>query len=313
MIFRNTVRLLLTNFSNVWKALLYYFICFSLTIGVCYVVAEPIINALSNANVFSDLISIINGFFYHPDTIVKSIDDVFNTSLSVLSNNLQFTFNYIFLIVWLFFVFPFTLDLAQLAFGEVLYGFMTSKVKYSYTGRFIKNIGKSSIYSLVKYLLQFVFYAVIFGLIVLIVKIALLKSILFIFLDFLLVAITICFIAFKNTLFSCWMPAIAVLDCNVFKALKRNFSCVFKNFFNIFSNCFVLVLTAIVLNFFFSVFTFGIGIIFVLPLTAFVFVIFQMVSYFSTQGMRFYVYQDMIVSPKKFEEQEKMKELKFLI
>ena len=38
-----------------------------------------------------------------------------------------------------------------------------------------------------------------------------------------------------------------------------------------------------------------------------------MVSYFSSCGMRFYVYPDMFISPKKFEEQDKVKKVKYII
>ena len=63
MIFRNTIRLLLTNFSNVWKVLVYYIICIALTLGVCWSIATPIISKLAEANVFSDLSNLLNSFF----------------------------------------------------------------------------------------------------------------------------------------------------------------------------------------------------------------------------------------------------------
>lgn len=313
MIFRNTFRLLLTNFSNVWKVLLYYIICIALTFAVCWSIAQPIINELSKAHVFSDLGNLLNSFFSTPQNAPYSLNQIIDNAWSVLVTNIQFQFNYIFLIVWLVFVFPFTLDLAQLAMGEVLYGFMTSQVKYGFTGRFIKNIGKSCLYALVSYLVNFVFNALIIVLLVGIIKILTLGSFVYALLDVLLFAVLICIIGFKRTLFACFMPAIAVLDCNPFKALAINFKGVFKNFFRIFSNAITIVLTAIVVNLIFCIFTFSVSLIITLPLTAFVFVIFQMVSYFSSFGMRFYVYPDMFISPKRFEEQDKIKKMKYLV
>jgi len=38
-----------------------------------------------------------------------------------------------------------------------------------------------------------------------------------------------------------------------------------------------------------------------------------MVSYFTSQGMRFYVYPDLFVSPKHFEEQDKLRKIKNLL
>lgn len=167
MIFKNSLRLLLTNFSNVWKVLLYYTICVLVTFGVCWVVASPIIEKLTQANVFKDLLAVFNGFFYTPQQAVPSIGAVLDNAWAVITQNIQFRFNYIFLIVWVIFVLPFTIDLAQLAMGEVLYGFMTSQVKYSFSGRFIKNIGKSCVFALVKYVIEFILNLIIIGLFVL--------------------------------------------------------------------------------------------------------------------------------------------------
>ncbi|MBQ3047805.1 MAG: hypothetical protein IJD48_02190, partial [Clostridia bacterium] len=153
----------------------------------------------------------------------------------------------------------------------------------------------------------------LFGIFYLMIKLYTLGSFLYVLLDIVLIALLLCVIAFKYTLFSCFMPSIAVLDCNVFRALDKNFKVVFKNFFRIFSNCITLVLTALVVNLIFCVFSFGVSLVVTLPLTAVVFVIFQMVSYFSSCGMRFYVYPDMFISPKKFEEQDKVKKVKYII
>ena len=317
MIFRNAFRLLLTNFSSVWRVLVYYLICIALTLGVCYYVAEPIIIKLSDAQVFNNLLDMLNNLFYQTEGVIAStiaaLKNIWETTVQVITANTQLMFNYIFLIVWLAFIFPFTLDLAQLALGEVFYGFMTSQVRYGFTGRYIKNIGKSAVYSLSKYLVQFIFNLFNLALFVLIVKLFTLGNFLYVLLDVLLFAGLIISVSLKYTLFSCWMPGIAVLNSLSFKALHKNFKIVFKKFFNIFSNCLVLVLSAFVFNFLFIAYTFGVGLVFSFPLTAVLFVCFQMVSYFNCQGMRYYVYPEVFVSPKKFEEQDKIKKIKDII
>jgi len=313
MIFRNTFRLLLTNFSNVWKVLVYYIICIALTVGVCWSIASPIIAELNKANVFSDLGNLLNSFFSEPTIAPITLREILTNAKDVFVSNAQFTPNYIIFIIWIFFVFPFTLDLAGLALGEVFYGYMTSQVKYTFTGRFIKNIGKGCLYSFFKYFAQILLNIALFAIFYLMIKLYSLGSFLYVLLDIALLALLLCVVAFKYTIFSCFMPSMAVLDCNVFKALEKNFKIVYKNFFRIFSNCITLVLTALVVNLIFCVFTFSVSLIVTLPLTAVVFVIFQMVSYFSSCGMRFYVYPDMFISPKKFEEQDKVKKVKYII
>ena len=317
MIFRNSFRLLLSNFSNVWKVLVYYIICICLTLGVCYFVAEPVISKLSQAHVFENILETLNNLFHQTDGVIastiNSLNEIISTTWQVLTTNTQFMFNYVFFIIWIAFVLPFTLDLAQLALGEVFYGFMTSQVRYGFTGRFIKNIGKSCVYSLSKYAVQFVFNVGILSLFVIVVKFFTLGNILYVLLGVLVLAGLIVVVSFKHTIFSCWMPGIAVLNSLCFKALSRNFKIVFRRFFKIFSNYIILFLMALAFILLLCAYTFGIGLVFSLPFTASLFVAVQMVTYFNCQGMRYYVYPDTFVSPKKFEEQDKIKRIKNLI
>lgn len=304
----------MSNFSNVWKVLLYYLIVITLNIGVLALVSYPIFVKLNDAHVFTDFANIASHLFVQStQATASSLEGLLQTIANVLTTNAQFTFNYIFLIVWLVFVFPFTMDLAGLAMGEVLYGFMTSKVKYGFTGRFIKNLGKSAVFSLVKYFVQLIFNVAILALLYLTIKVATMGSFLYVILALLLFACTIVFISLKLTLFSCWLPAIAVLNQNVFKALNFNFKSVFRKFFSIFSNILLLVILSFVLNLICAVFTFTVSLIVTLPLTIFLFVTCEMVSFFFSQGMKFYCYQDMVISPKTFEEQDGIKKIKYLV
>ena len=281
---------------------------------VCGALAFPIIQKLSQANVFNDFLTIVNNFFNNtPTSTAVSLQSVNQTFFDVLSSNTQFTFNYIFLAIWLLFVFPFTLDLAQLPMGEVLYGYMTSQTKYSFTGRFIKTLKKSALYSLVRFFVLLIINCISFGLVYLIIRLATTGNVLNLLLDGVLLACLLVVIALKYALFSCWMPAIAVLDSKVLVALGQNFSTVFRKFGSIFSTSILLVVLAMVFNLIFGVFSFTVSFIITIPITAFVFGIFQMVSFFSSQGMRFYVYPDMVISSKTFEEQMNIENTKYLL
>ncbi len=314
MIFRNSIRLLLTNFSTVWKVLVYYLICFALTIGVCYLLAEPIVQKLTQANIFQDTLDLINNFFSsNPTTMAYTASELMNKAWTIIITNIQFKFNFIFLIVWLIFVFPYLLNLCQLAMGDILYGYMTSQVRYSFSGRMIINLGRSAVFSLVRFVVMLVFNLASIGLLVLSVSLAITGVFGNILLALCVLTLLLGFVAFKQTLFSCWMPALSVLGVNPFKALNRNFKAVFRNFFSIYSNIFLLCILTVVINLFCCVFTASISLIITLPLTAFSFAVFQMVSYFTSQGMRFYVYPDLFVSPKHFEEQDKLRKIKNLL
>lgn len=314
MMFRNSVRLLLTNFSNVWKLLVYYIICTVLTVLICVPILSPVVGKLSEANVFGDFWALANSMFYNPGDIAYTINDVINTFSTVISSNAsQFLVNYILFGFVIVFVAPFLFGLGSLPMGDVLYGFMTSQVRYTFTGSFIRNLGKSSLYCLTKILfvlpLNLIIVAVAYG----ILKLATMNSIGFVLLAIVCFAIFMMLIALKVSLYNCWMPGMAVLNIGPFKALKISFKSVFRKFGSIYSTAILFALLAMAVSFCIGIFTFLIALVVIIPLIVFTFIVFQMVSYFTSQGMRFYVYPDMFISPKKFEERDTIKKIRFIV
>jgi hypothetical protein len=276
--------------------------------------AEPIVNQLTQAHIFEDLLAVVNNFFSsNPTATTYNLSEILNSAWTIIITNIQFKFNFIFLLAWLVLVLPYLLDLCQIAMGEVLYGYMTSQVKYSFTGMMIKNLGKSAVFSLCRFVVELPLTAVNLGLFVLSVSLAVTGSLTNILLAIGVLALLLVAVSFKQTLFACWMPAIAVLEVGPFCALKRNFKAVFTHFFAIYSNILLLCVLAVVVNILCSVFTAFVSLIITLPLTVFAFAVFQMVIYFTSQGMRFYVYPDNFVSPKHFEEQDNIRRVRNLL
>ncbi len=314
MKFNNTVRLVLTNFSNVWKLLLYYIICIAISTLMLYPVVSPIIAKLSEARVFEELQVLFNGIFSQPTNFVSSFYDILITIGQVLTVNANaLLLNYIFTCVLLFLILPFMFGLADLAVGEVLYGYMSSQTTYSFTGSYFRNFGKSALYSLARLPFRLVLTG-IFGLAFYgIVRLWAMGGILYTLLGVLVFLACLVLYSLMITIFACWMPAIAVNGTRVYKSMVKGFRAVFRNFFSTFSNALAIVLCALVVNFLFGVFTFTTALIITLPLTAYTVTVYGMVAYFSNQGMRFYVYPDMFVTPKKIKEQETVKKLKFYI
>ena len=77
----------------------------------------------------------------------------------------------------------------------------------------------------------------------------------------------------------------------------------------VFSTSFVIFLLAIVLSMVIGVY----AIIIILPLISPLIHIFEMVMFFSSQGMRFYVDNDTILSPKRLEEVDRIEDAKFIL
>ena len=314
MKFSNTVKLVLTNFSNVWKLLLYYIICIALGVLLLYPIVVPIIDKLAEARVFEELQLLFNGIFSQPTGFIKSFDNILITIGQVIAVNANtLMLNYVLTLVLSFVIIPFLCNLAELAVGEVLYGYMTSQTPYGFVGSYFRNFGKSVLYSLTKLPFQIVFNIISYFAIIGIIKLFAMVEFLYVFLGVLLFLLYILLYTFKATVFSCWMPAIAVNDCSTYKAMIKGWATVFKNFFSTYSNALSIILCALVVNFLFGAFTFTTSLIITLPLTVYAMIVYGMVVYFSNQGMRFYVYPDMFVTPKRIKEQETIKKLKFYI
>ena len=314
MIFRNSMRLLFSNFSNVWKLLLYYVVCVALSALVCWWFVQPIVVKLSNAGVFASISNLFSSLFSsNPPQFAEEFSNIAQTIGNVLSSSVELRFNYVFVAFWLLFVFPVTIDMALLPMGEVLYGYMTSQVRYTFTGRYIKNIGKSVLFAMSRYVVLLPVNAILLAVFCLVIKFLIQATLASIVFAMVLLTLLVVLWAVRQTIFSCWMPAISVLGCKVFAGLGQNFEAAFRKFFAIFSNAFVLALCAIVFNLIFTVFTATISLSVTIPLTVFVFVIFQMVSFFDSHGMRYYIYPNMFISPKTFEEQDKIQKIKNLL
>lgn len=313
MIFRNTFRLIITNFSLVWKLLCYYFICFVITLLFCGAVAYPILAELNSANVFSDLISLINNFFVStPAQTATTFESVGQTINGIISSS-NYTFNYVFIGIFVFFIFPVMFDMAVVPAGEVVYGYMATQTKYSFSGRYFKSFLKSLKFSLTRYFVTLPFNIILLFLVYAMVKVATMGNILYILLVVLLLGVLILTLALRSALFSCFAPSYDIVNKDVFSALKENFKCVKNKFGSIFSTSILLVLICFALNLIFAVFTLTVGLLVTIPFTVFMFVVFQMVSFFSAEGERYYIYTDTLIKPKTFEETQDVERLKFLI
>ncbi|MEG1499480.1 MAG: hypothetical protein RR400_00190, partial [Clostridia bacterium] len=218
-------------------------------------------------------------------------------------------FSGIYSIFILAFVLPFLYNFAELAVGESLYGYMSSLTKISFTGSLFRNAAKSCLYGLVKVLVvlpvNLLICAAVFG----VLRLGAVSNEMFYFVPF-LVTVVACFaLGLKLTLFSGWMPAMIVFECGPFKGLRKGCKAVSRRFLKTLSTASIIIFAIFATNLLFGSFAF----IITIPL-AFMFVlVFPMIMFFGSQGMRYYVDSDTILAPKKLEEIDSFKKVKDII
>ena len=107
MTFRNSVRLLLTNFSLVWKILLYFGICFCVFVAIFIPILGPIVSKLTTAGVFEELNEIFNMIFTSPSDVITAVENVYIHFFAVLRDNASVLMvNYVFLGIVVFILIP---------------------------------------------------------------------------------------------------------------------------------------------------------------------------------------------------------------
>ena len=117
------------------------------------------------------------------------------------------------------------------------------------------------------------------------------------------------FMAIKEVFNAGWAPAKVVYNHNVCKSYSIGMRAVLRRGAKVFSTAFIFYLLAIVLSVVLGLY----ALIIILPIVSPLIHVFEMVSFFSSQGMRFYVDNDTILSPKKLEEVDKIEDAKFVL
>ena len=312
MMFKNSTKLLVANFSLVWKLILYYLIVFGIVIGLIAPFFGIIYEGFNSTGALTDFGRALTDFniSINPFDFIININEIstefFKLFIKFWEYNTGVAF-YVCLII--LYVFPFLIGLADLPVGQCLFGYMSSLTKYSFVGSYMKYFGRSVRFQLFKNLILLPIYTIFITIIVYVLKLAKFGGVIVYFMPFIFLAVIVGLISLKKTVFAGWMPAIVVYDCNMFKGFVKGIKSVGRRFFKVLSTAICIMLLAVAFNYLFGTFAFPV----IIPVFVFMFYVFEMVMFYGSQGMRYYVDLDTILSPKRLEENDSFKDLKNLI
>ena len=312
MMFKNSTKLLIANFSLVWKLILYYIIVCGIVIGLLAPFFGVISEQLNSTGVISETGNLLKNFnvSVNPFDLLVNINNVIVDFLKLFINFWNTNPGAAFYICFiLLYIFPFLLGLADLPVGQVLFGYMSSLTKYSFVGSYMRYFARSVRFQLFKTLVMlpvnlFIIFAFIYTL-----RLNSIGGLLVYFMPFILLAVLVSLVALKKTFFAGWMPSIVVYDYNMFKGFRKGLKAVVRRFFKVFSTAICIMLLAVAFNYLFGTFAFPI----LVPIFVAFFYIFEMVMFYGSQGMRYYVDLDTILSPKRLEESDSFRKVKNLI
>lgn len=308
MMFKNSLKLLCANFDKVWKLLVFELLSWAVVLGLLAPFYGTISTVILEAWKTFSLDSIfVSGTFYglHVATALSSVCGAILKFFELL-----FIANIaigIYFVVMLFIVRPFLSNVAKFVVCEMMYGYMASGSKVSFTGTMLRTLNRSLPYAGMKMLYSLPFNALI--LISLFGLTSIHHPIFDYIMPFMIVLVPALLLAFKETFTAGWAPAMIVFDVNVFRAFPKGMSAMFRRGLRVYSTAFVIFLLALILSMVLGLY----ALIIILPIIFPLLNIFEMVMFFSSQGMRFYVDADTILSPKKLEEVDRIEDAKYLL
>ncbi len=312
MMFRNSVKLLFSNFATVWKLLLYYLIITLIGVGLVAPVFSSVVEVFRSHNFFEVLVDLLTTF--NLGTNILSIFASFGTVISTLvACILDYFVIHTWLAVYLTFLFvvllPFLYELGGIAAGEILYGYMSSQAQVNFTGRIFSSVRKSFKYILAKLLIATPINILIFFLIYKVFALTALGGTIKFAVPLIITVVLCLLVTLRLVLFAGWLPALIVNDCGVWSAFARGIRAVGRRFFRTFSTMLVFVLLNICIDVLFG----SIAFLLLVPLGVYFVYIIDFVMFYGSQGMRYYVDADTIISPKRLEEVDRFSRCKDII
>lgn len=316
MMYKNSVKLLFSNFSLVWKTLLYNLIVFVLVGGLSYLAALPVFELLIEhglgsmiQNMFADFASSLNLILFVQDcgAILTSFSEI------ILDNFSSIAFNII-LFLFIIFVFgKFVSGVLKATQSEVLYSSMSSNMRVGLITSFVGNSKRILLLQLTQFIVTFPIDIVITFAVLMCFRLFTIGGILSVLTPFIIMLVAMILVSLRISLFCAWMPLVAVKDMGIFASLKENFKLVVRRLPKIFANSLGVVFTTIVVNGFALLFTIGVGLFITIPLCSVLLRTYQMSAFYGCYGMRYYVDYGTIVEPKRMEATERLSRTKYRI
>ncbi len=311
MMFKNSLKLFIANFSVFWKLLLYKIVA----VVICALFLIPTFSAWSHCLGTVNFSTILTNFatntvFLNTSSLLNNLFllvQAFLDALIVMFNVFPFAFFYSIFVVLI--LLPFLFGLSSIPTGEGLYSYMASLSKSSFMATFVSKLGVSSVYSIFRTLITLpfivIFGAGFYGLLYLTTFNGLIQ----IFLPIIIILYFVFMISMLVTTFCGWMPATVVFDISPSKSFKKGIKAVSRRYFRVFSSVFVIIFFATMFSMMFTSFS----LIALVPLASVSIIMLEMVMFFESQGMRYYVDLDSIISPKKLEQCDKFNKVKNII
>lgn len=306
MSIKNSLKILLNNFSSVWKILLYKTIVFIIGLALLAGLVLPniitVANNVAGTGIVSNIRNTIDAFLLRAD-ISQNIEAV-KTSLEaasrVLAENagrLIASYLYIGGIVVLTNLLG---GMSELVASDVVNADMSANAKYGFSSRFIINLGKNLKYQLIRLITEFPFYIIIAFIVW--VTFSFLFNYIAVFALFFAFVLGVFLVSMTQAFFCCWLPEITVNKTGIFDAIRTGFKISKPVYFNLLSSFAFINILILFINIMLAFFTCGAGLLISIPMSTLLVVIFRLVTYYDLKKLKYYTDSNTIISPPDITE-----------
>ncbi len=306
MTFVNSLKLFGSNWVKVLKFFLFYVViwglCFALFLPTFFEFQDLIVSLFHPTAINS-----FTGVFY--GSLGGNLHNLFNSVLNVCITAFQTNLGLaIYGLVVMFVFLPFLLNIGKYTLQEMLYYYMNSKSKVGFFSALVKSLKKSLSFAICKTLFNILFLAIVLSALY---GLSLVTDANFVTYGLPWVVFVVLVLLYSLNLLCVlgWAPAMIVFDCNVFKAFRKGIKAVKRHFWA------TVATSALAFALFWAiVLVLGVITLAVLVpiMTAFL-CIYNMVVFFTSQGMRFYVNETNILTPKKLEEVDNINKTAYIL
>ena len=202
-------------------------------------------------------------------------------------------------IVWIIIVimlYKIVMTMAHYPISDVINNFMAYNSRYGFTSNFVKNLGISFKYSLCEFVVTIPFYLIGIGVIVGIgYLIALWSSFVAIIVGF---GIMVVLVALKKSLLAFWLPHLIVTNGKIWQTFKEQFAFLKEKFVKIFGLYVMTNLLMFAFILFLGVFTFTVGWFVGYALCVVLCRIIDMVIYYRHMDHKYYIEPKTVIDAK---------------
>lgn len=303
---KNTIKMVFASFKVTYKLLIYKLIMYAVLATVGYFVIVPNFRQVLIDSHISELLvaggDVIRSIFtthLDPNVTREPFTIALNGFKDYLVSDIGQFIGLFFAVVAFFTIAGFFNNLANYATGEVVDDHMSTLSHKGFVVSIFKNLGKSSIFSLIEVAFGFLFFILGTGLFLLIYLF--LYEFIGVVAIFLGIVIYIICFAIKSTLLSDFMPEI-IEGSSIKKAFRESFKLNSTTFGSVLSNYVTIGLFLMYLNVSFAICTFFTGLILTIPLSTVIITAFKLVNYYTNRGKKFFISYDEIITPKVAKE-----------